>query len=101
MSIPYHTMSANAVSAQIRSGAISARNVVEALLARVEALNPRLNAFRVITAERACREADCVDAMIASGKDPGPLAGVPFGVKDLFDVQGLPTVAGAKINLDL
>ena len=54
-----------------------------------------------MTAERARAKARAVDAAIAAGNNPGPLAGVPFAVKNLFDVQGLPTRAGSKINRDL
>ena len=63
--------------------------------------NPLLNAFTDVTAERAVNRAKEVDAAIAAGKPVGPLAGVPFAVKNLFDVKGLPTRAGSKINREL
>lgn len=50
--------------------------------------------------ERALAQADRIDALVAAGRDPGPLAGVPFGVKDIFDVAGLPTTAGAGMLRD-
>ena len=89
------------IAAAVRSGAMTARAAVEASLARTEKLNPSLNGFTAITAERAFSRADSVDADIAAGRDPGPLAGVPFAVKNLFDVKGLSTLAGSKINRDL
>ena len=60
-----------------------------------------LNAFTDVTAERALARARAVDAAIAAGKTIGPLAGVPFAVKNLFDVKGLATRAGSKINREL
>ncbi|MBV8534540.1 MAG: AtzE family amidohydrolase, partial [Alphaproteobacteria bacterium] len=65
-----------------------------------EAGNGRLNAFTAVTASRALADAQRVDATVRDGRDPGPLAGVPFAVKNLFDVAGLTTLAGSKINRD-
>jgi aspartyl-tRNA(Asn)/glutamyl-tRNA(Gln) amidotransferase subunit A len=60
-----------------------------------------LNSFTDLTADRARAKARAVDAAVAAGQNAGPLAGVPFAVKNLFDVRGLPTRAGSKINRDL
>jgi aspartyl-tRNA(Asn)/glutamyl-tRNA(Gln) amidotransferase subunit A len=86
------------ITAAIVRGDTTALAVTVAALARIAQLNPLLNAFTDITAERARRRAQAVDAARAAGRPLGPLAGVPFGVKNLFDVQGLPTRAGSKIN---
>ena len=90
--------------AAVRSGRLSARMIAEASLARIERLNGGpdggLNAYRLVLAERALAEAARVDAEIREGRDPGPLAGAPYGVKDLFDVAGQPTAAGSKIGLE-
>ena len=83
----------------VRTGRLSAVALIESRLARIERLNPRLNAFTEILADRARREAEAVDAMVAAGRDPGPLAGVPFGVKDNYDVAGRITTAGSIVNL--
>jgi len=92
-------------SAEIAQGVagrkLSALQVTEAALARIAKHNPLLNAFTDVTADRARAKARSVDAAVAAGKSAGPLAGVPFAVKNLFDVQGLPTRAGSKINRDL
>jgi len=77
---------------------MSALHAVEAALARIAAHNPVLNAFTDVLADRARARARAIDAAVAAGKNPGPLAGVPFAVKNLFDVKGLPTRAGSKIN---
>lgn len=94
-------MPAHEIARRVAAGEISARAVTEALLARIAARNPALNAFTDVTAERAMREADAVDAKRRRGEPLGPLAGVPYAVKNLFDIAGLPTRAGSKINRDL
>ena len=80
----------------VGAGEQSALGVVDAALSRIAKLNPTLNAFTAVTAERARAKARAVDG--ARDKSALPLAGVPFAVKNLFDIQGLPTVAGSKIN---
>ena len=82
----------------IRCGERSAREVCEAAIARIEATDAKVNAFTARTFERARSEADAVDAQRARGEALQPLAGLPFAVKNLFDVQGLVTLAGSKIN---
>lgn len=84
----------------IAKGTISASEAVTAALARVDALNPALNVFTAVTRERALAEAAAVDARRGRGDALPPLAGVPYCVKNLFDVQGLTTLAGSKINRD-
>jgi AtzE family amidohydrolase len=91
-------MSATALAAAIRARQLPAAEAVDAALARIAAANPRLNAFTAITAERARTEAAAVDAALAAGQDPGPLAGVPIAVKNLFDVAGMATLAGSRIR---
>jgi 1-carboxybiuret hydrolase len=80
---------------------MSALAATDAALARIAARDPVLNCFTDVVADRARARARAIDAAIAAGKNPGPLAGVPFAVKNLFDVQGLTTRAGSKINRDL
>ena len=91
---------AHAIAPAVRTGEVSAVKLAEAALARVEALNPGLNAFTDVTAARARAKAEAVDAAVARGDDPGPLAGVPYAVKNLFDIEGVTTRAGSKINRD-
>jgi aspartyl-tRNA(Asn)/glutamyl-tRNA(Gln) amidotransferase subunit A len=74
--------------------------VVDAALDSVARCNPNLNAFTDIVADRARRKAVAVDAARAAGRDPGVMAGVPFVVKNLFDIQGVTTRAGSLINRD-
>ena len=90
--------SASEIAAAVARGEITARAVTKATLARIALLNPVLNAFTDVTAERARARAQALDEARAAGQPVGPLAGVPFAVKNLFDVESLPTRAGAKIN---
>jgi 1-carboxybiuret hydrolase len=93
-------LSALEIAQAVRGGKLSALSATDAALARIAKYDSVLNAFTDITAERARAKAREVDAAIAAGKNVGPLAGVPFAVKNLFDVRGLPTRAGSKINRD-
>src|SRR5271155_426504 len=95
-----HLRSALEIRAAVASGEAKARDVVAATLERISALNPKLGAFTDVTAERALAKADAIDAARARGGSLGPLAGAPFAVKNLFDIAGLPTRAGSKINRD-
>src|SRR5258707_765914 len=94
-------LSASEIAQAVRGRKLSALDVIEAALARIAKHDPILNSFTDVTADRARAKAPAIDAAIAAGKNPGPLAGVPFAAKNLFDVQGLATRAGSKINRDL
>lgn len=86
------------LAAAVRVGRVSARSVTDAALERIGARGPATNAFTTVLADSARADADRVDATIAAGRDAGPLAGLPFAVKDLFDVAGVTTLAGSRIN---
>jgi 1-carboxybiuret hydrolase len=94
-------LSAAEIARAVAAREISALSATEAALARIARHDSVLNSFTEITAERARTKARAVDAAIAAGQNAGALAGVPFAVKNLFDVQGLATRAGSKINRDL
>lgn len=87
---------AQAVQAQ----QVKATGVVEASLAQITALDPALNCFTAVLTESAQAQAEAVDQAIAAGLNPGPLAGVPFAVKNLFDIAGVTTLAGSRINAE-
>ncbi|MFI5001357.1 MAG: AtzE family amidohydrolase [Reyranellales bacterium] len=87
---------AGEISRAVAAGKVKASAVVEAALKRIAASEPTVNAFTDLLAERARKRAAEIDA----GKHFGPLMGVPFAVKNLFDIAGLPTRAGSKINTD-
>jgi AtzE family amidohydrolase len=84
----------------VRCRRLTARDAVEAALGRIAARDGALNSFTTVRADAARREAHAVDALVARGENPGSLAGVPFAVKNLFDVQGLTTLAGSRIHAE-
>ena len=90
--------SARAIAQAVKTGAASAVEVTRAALRRIEARNGALGAFTDVTADRALAAAKAIDAARERGDELGPLAGAPFAVKNLFDLAGLPTRAGSKIN---
>src|SRR6202521_4280823 len=94
-------LSASEIAQAVKRRKLSALSVTEAVLSRIAKHDRVLNSFTDVTADRARAKARALDAAIASGPNAGPLAGVPFAVKNLFDVQGLSTRAGSKINRDL
>ncbi|QOG23536.1 AtzE family amidohydrolase [Bradyrhizobium sp. SEMIA] len=94
-------MTAAEIASAVAARKMSALDATEAALARIKQHDSILNSFTDVTADRARAKARAIDADIAAGKTIGPLAGVPFAVKNLFDVAGLPTRAGSKINRDL
>ena len=85
---------------QVRGGKVSAREVVTHALERIEALNPSLNALVAVDPEAALAAAARIDERVAKGADPGPLAGVPFAVKDLEDAAGFVTTHGSVLFAD-
>src|SRR5262249_59019793 len=89
------------LAAAVCEGRTSAVAVVRAALARIAKHDRVLNAFTAVTAERALAKAAALDAERARGRRLGGLAGVPFAVKNLFDITGLPALAGSKITCDL
>ena len=93
--------SAADIAAAVTAGRVSATHIVEATLARIRERDPLLNSFTAVTDHRALARARVLDDARARGERLPPLAGVPFAVKNLFDVTGLPTLAGSKINRDL
>jgi aspartyl-tRNA(Asn)/glutamyl-tRNA(Gln) amidotransferase subunit A len=91
-------MTATDIARRVAKRAITAVQATEDALARIAQHDGTLNAFTDVVAERAKMWATAIDARIARGDHVGPLAGVPFAVKNLFDIEGLPTRAGSKIN---
>lgn len=94
-------MKALEVLRAVSSGEASARELCDAALARIEATDQRVNAFTERTVARARAEADAVDARRARGEAVPPLAGLPYAAKNLFDIAGVTTLAGSKINREL
>jgi AtzE family amidohydrolase len=94
---PLHQISAVETARAIREGRLSAVEVATAALARIAEVDKAVNAFTDVTAERALAEASEVDRVRRAGGTLPPLAGVPYAVKNLFDLQGVTTLAGSKV----
>jgi aspartyl-tRNA(Asn)/glutamyl-tRNA(Gln) amidotransferase subunit A len=90
-------VTAREIAAAVRGGERSARSVVEAHLEAIEAREPELHAFNLVLGDAALAAADEVDAVVARGEDPGPLAGVPVALKDNLCTRGVPTTCSSKI----
>ncbi|MBP0464437.1 AtzE family amidohydrolase [Roseomonas sp. PWR1] len=88
------------IASAFRAGEASASEIAEAALARIEERNPWLNAFTDVTAERARARAAALDAARARGEALPPLAAAPVAAKNLFDLAGIVTRAGSRINRD-
>ncbi|HVY39041.1 MAG TPA: Asp-tRNA(Asn)/Glu-tRNA(Gln) amidotransferase subunit GatA [Polyangia bacterium] len=89
--------SAWSIAEGVRAGKLRARDVTEQFLDRVARLDGGLGCYLLVDAEGARRSADAVDATIKAGRDPGPLAGVPLGIKDIFCTKGVETTCASKI----
>lgn len=90
-------MPATELAAAIARRDVSAREATDAVLARIEATEPTLNAFVTVCAQRARTEADAIDARVGRGEAVGPLAGVPLSVKDLVNTDGVRTTFGSAV----
>ena len=85
------------IASQVRSGERSATDVLEEHLSRIEADEPTIHAFNTVIGSEARERAAAVDAAVAAGQDPGPLAGVPVALKDNMCTTGIPTTCSSKI----
>ena len=86
------------LAARLRRGEISSTELTNRCLARIDALDSILHSFLFVTRERALEEARAADEALRSGRDHGPLHGIPYAAKDLFDVRGVPTTGGTSRN---
>ena len=100
MPTPIHHRSIAELGRAIRAGELSATTIAEHFLDRIDALEPRLGAFTVVCRDRALAQARAADTLLGAGIDLGPLHGVPYVAKDLYDVAGLPTTAGTRLLAD-
>jgi aspartyl-tRNA(Asn)/glutamyl-tRNA(Gln) amidotransferase subunit A len=97
VSVPDLPTTAIAIAAAVRAGELSAREVVEAHLSAIEAREGEIHAFNLVLADEARAAAEAVDATVAAGDDPGPLAGVPLALKDNLCTRGVPTTCSSRI----
>lgn len=97
MSTPLHYLPITALSEHIRSGELSPVDLTEAFLTRIGVLDEKLGAFIAVRGDQALDEAKAAEAARRAGRDLGPLYGIPFAVKDLYDVNGMATTAGCRL----
>ena len=88
---------ATEIAAGVRAGTVSAADVLEQHLAAIDAREPEIHAFNLVTADRAREQAAAIDAAVAAGHDPGPLAGVPVALKDNMCTRGIDTTCSSRI----
>lgn len=92
-------VSLSTFAADLRAGRRTSEATVRAYLDRIARLDGKLRSFQHIAAESAIEAAREVDARLAAGEDLGPLMGVPIAIKDIFDVEGMPTTAGSRLDI--
>ncbi len=95
--IPVHEWTLREAADRIRSGGVSSRELTEAILGRIAAINPKINAWVTVIPEKAMAQAAVFDEMQARGESAGPLHGVPVGLKDIFCTKGIKTTCGSRI----
>ena len=92
-----HRLSLSDVTRHVKSGALTAVRVTEAMLERIARLDPKLGAYVLVLADRALERAHGLDAATARGEAPGPLHGAPIALKDLLCTRGIATTCGTKV----
>ena len=93
-----HTLTIEEFGRRLRAREVTAEQVTEACLRRIDEDNPRLNAFILVMADAARQQAREADRELAAGRDRGPLHGVPISIKDLIDIAGTPTTAASRVR---
>jgi aspartyl-tRNA(Asn)/glutamyl-tRNA(Gln) amidotransferase subunit A len=92
------TLTIEEFSRKLRARELTALELTDACLQRIEELQPRLNAFIHVMSDEARRDAAAADRELTAGRDRGPLHGVPIAIKDLIDIAGVPTTAASRVR---
>lgn len=100
MSVALEDLSIAQAGRALRGGPLTSLALTQHLLSRIEILQPVVNAFITVTAERALEDARRADAELAAGIDRGPMHGIPYGLKDVFDTEGIRTTCCSRLMLD-
>ncbi len=93
---PLHYQTITALARSIRAGKLSPVEITKHLFSRLESLDGNLNVFKLVCRERALAEARAAEMALRAGQDLGPLHGIPYVAKDLFDVKGTSHMCGDK-----
>ena len=97
---PPHELSIAQAGRALRAGTLRSTALTEHALARIAALDPLLNAFLMVTRERALADAARADRELAAGIDKGPMHGIPYGLKDIYDTAGIRTTCHSRLLID-
>jgi aspartyl-tRNA(Asn)/glutamyl-tRNA(Gln) amidotransferase subunit A len=97
---PLHELSIAEASVLLREGHITSLELTQHQISRIESLNPSLHAFILVTDEHALEYAEKADREISAGIDKGPMHGIPYALKDIYNVAGIPTTCHSKIMLN-
>lgn len=100
MADPLHEKSIAEAGAMLRDGRLSSRTLAEHALSRIAAIDPQLHAFVLVTGDRALQDAKRADRELAAGIDRGPLHGIPYALKDIYDTAGIRTTCHSKLMID-
>lgn len=100
MTKPLFELSIAEIGTKLRDGAITSMALTEDALARIAAIDPTLNSFITVTADRARADAAAADTAFAQGVDKGPMQGVPYALKDIYDTAGIRTTCHSKLRQD-
>jgi len=93
-----HELSIAEAGRKLRDGSVSSKELTKDALARIEAINPKIDAFITITADRAMADAEAADKAFAGGVDHGPMQGVPYALKDIYDTAGIRSTCHSKLR---
>lgn len=97
---PLHELSIAEAGALLRSGGVTSRALAEDALARIAAIDPSIDSFITVTADRALADADAADAAFAKGTDKGPMQGIPYALKDIYFTKGIRSTCHSKLLVD-
>ena len=97
---PLHELSVAEAGRKLRDGSVTSVALAEDALARIARIDPAIDSFITVTAERARADAAAADADFAAGRDRGPMQGVPYALKDIYDTAGIRTTCHSKLRLD-
>src|ERR1700712_1960749 len=95
-----HYLSISDAARLIEQGRLSPVELTQAYLDRIQTFDPQLNAYLLVVADRALAQARAAEADIAAGRYPGPMHGIPFALKDIYDTKGILTSGGSKVGKD-
>ena len=97
---PLHELSVAEAGRALRAGTLRSTALAEHALARIAALDPLLHSFLLVTRERALADAERADRELAAGIDKGPMHGIPYGLKDIYDTAGIRTTCHSRLLID-